>query len=337
MVIEGLVLVLSCLGLAQALFLCFYLFNLKKGNRRANRFLAFVLFGLTVRITKSVFNNYMPLDPLFRNLGISGIFITGPFLWFYGKALLEKSKTFSRLYYLHLIPFALFILSSNLIGDVKGYEAFLSYGLVVFHLAIYLVLSWVYIYKMRKNANNQLLNWYRSIVIGTNLIWCFYLSNLIGLIPFYIGGAIFYSFLIYGFSYLLLKRHVFALEKYSNSNIDRVASKKLLEQVKIMFQNENIYLRNAVSLKSVAKQLGVSPHELSQVINENEHKNFSEFVNHYRIEKAKKLLVDQSYASEKIATVAYDCGFGNVTSFNLAFKSETKLTPSQYRNQFSSI
>ena len=41
------------------------------------------------------------------------------------------------------------------------------------------------------------------------------------------------------------------------------------------------------------------------------------------------------YALEKIATIAYDCGFGNVTSFNLAFKAETKLTPSQYRTQYS--
>ncbi len=337
MVKDGFILVLSCLGLAQALFLCFYLFTLKKGNRKANTFLAFVLLGLTIRITKSVFNNYMVLDPWYRNLGISGILLSGPFLWFYGKALLNKNAVFSKLHYLHLIPFVLFVLCSKLIPNVKNFESYLSYGLVVFHLAIYLILSWTYIYKRRKVANPQLLKWYRTIVIGACLIWCFYLSNFIGFIPFYIGGAILYSILVYGFSYLLLKRHVFALEKYSKSTIDRTASKKLLQQVKEMFEDREVYLNPRISLQTIADKLSVTTRELSQVINENEQKNFSEFVNHYRIEKAKTLLINPNYALEKMATIAYDCGFGNVTSFNLAFKSETGRTPSQYKNQFSTV
>lgn len=70
-----------------------------------------------------------------------------------------------------------------------------------------------------------------------------------------------------------------------------------------------------------------------KVINEYEGKNFSEFVNQYRIAKAKALLADPGYGKEKIASIAYDCGFGNVTSFNLAFKAATQLTPTQYREQ----
>lgn len=334
---QGFILVLSCLGLAQALFLSFYLFTLKKGNRQANKFLAFVLLGLTIRIGKSVFNNYMVLDPWHRNLGISGILMLGPFLWFYGRVLLQKNDHFSKWNYVHLTPFVLFVLFSKLIPNVKNFESYLSYGLVVFHLAIYLILSWVTIFKMVKEANPRLLRWYRAIVIGACLIWCFYLSNFIGFIPFYIGGAILYSILVYGFSYLLLKRHVFALEKYSNSSINRSTSKKILEQIKEAFVDEEIFLNTDISLQKMAEKLEITPRELSQVINENEQKNFSEFVNHYRIKKAKVLLIDPEYSNEKIATVAYDCGFGNVTSFNLAFKAETETTPSKYRTQFRVI
>ncbi|KAA1246327.1 AraC family transcriptional regulator [Aquimarina sp. RZ0] len=337
MVQQGFILVLSCLGLAQALFLCFYLFTLKKGNRQANRFLALVLLGLTIRIGKSVFNNYVVLDPLYRNLGISGILISGPFLWFYGKVLLQKENHFSKWNYAHLIPFIVFVLCSKFIPNNKNFESYLSYGLVVFHLAIYLILSWIYIVKMLKQANPRLLKWYRAIVIGACLIWCFYLSNFVGFIPFYIGGAILYSILVYGFSYLLLKRHVFALEKYSNSAIDRSTSKKIVLQIKNMFADEEIFLDAGISLQRVAEKLQISSRELSQVINENEQKNFSEFVNHYRIKKAKRLLIDPKYINEKIATIAYDCGFGNVTSFNLAFKAETTTTPSQYRNKYKVV
>ena len=103
--------------------------------------------------------------------------------------------------------------------------------------------------------------------------------------------------------------------------------------LKKLFSSEELFLDPTISLTKVAEKIVSSPRDVSRAINENEGKNFSEFINHYRIQKAKTLLVDSKYTHEKIATIAYDCGFGNVTSFNLAFKSETQLTPSQYRNQ----
>ena len=107
-----------------------------------------------------------------------------------------------------------------------------------------------------------------------------------------------------------------------------------MQQIRTLFETETLYLDSELNLTKVAQKLGIASRDVSQVINENEQQNFSEFVNQYRITKAKDLLVDPSYAQEKIATVAYDCGFGNVTSFNLAFKAATQLTPSQYRKKF---
>lgn len=331
---EGFILVLSCLGVIQALFLCIYLFTLKKGNRRANQFLAIVLLGLTIRIGKSIFHHYIEVDPRIRNLGISAILVVGPFLWFYGKALFEKKQQFSKQHYLHLIPFGLFVLLSPIIPNRGDIPSYVAYVLVFVHFGVYLGICWRYLSRTRSEISLQLQRWYRNIVIGATITWGLYVGILLGFIPFYILGAISFSFLMYLFSYLLLKRHVFALEKYSNSTIDRSASKKLLLQVKNLLEENELYLENTTSLKSIAEKLGITPRELSQVINENEGKNFSEFINHYRIEKAKLLLADPNYIDEKIATIAYDCGFGNVTSFNLAFKSETEQTPSQYRSRF---
>ena len=86
-----------------------------------------------------------------------------------------------------------------------------------------------------------------------------------------------------------------------------------------------------VSLNTISERLSKSSREVSQSINENANQNFREFVNNYRIEKAKDLLVDPERKREKIATVAYDSGFGTVTAFNVAFKKSTGLTPSQYQ------
>jgi len=331
---EAIILVISCLGIAQALFLIFYLITLKKGNRQANIFLALMLLGLTIRIGKSILNVYLDLAPWQRNLGIAGILLVGPFLWFYGDALLKRSQKFGLRHFLHLLPYLCFTVFCAFIPNDNRPISYTIYISVFMHLAIYIGLSTTLFLQNKNKVHAPLLRWYRNLIIGVVLIWAFYIGNVMGLIPLYIGGAIFFSFLIYTFSFLLLQRHDFSLEKYRGSNIDMAASKRLMADIKKLFDTEELFLENTVSLAKVAEKVASSPRDVSRAINENENKNFSEFVNRYRIQKAKTLLIATEYQNEKIATIAYDCGFGNVTSFNISFKAATGLTPSQYRNQF---
>jgi AraC-like DNA-binding protein len=333
MLSDGILLVLAAMGLFQGAFLSFYLLTLKKGNRRSNLFLGLVLLGLTIRIGKSVINYYVPLEAWQRNIGISGILISGPFLWFYGMTLLEKNKPFANSMYLHLAPFALFLLLLPVIPSNGPFELYWNYGLMVYHLAIYLILSWILWYNNRLKASKTVLGWYRNILLGVSLVWGFYLANFLILNIFYITGPIFYTFMIYAFFYVFLNRHNFHLEKYGSSNLDRPTSKDLYQKIKTLFTEEAIYLDPEITLKTVAEKFAINPRMISQAINENEQLNFNEFVNRYRIGKAKTLLANPEYKSEKLATIAYDSGFGNVTSFNIAFKKITGITPSMYRRQ----
>lgn len=330
---NGLILVLSCLGLAQSFFLVFYLLTDRKGNRLANLFLATLLLGLSIRIGKSVLNEYLQLLPWQRNLGISGILLVGPSLWFYGRVLFRKEKIFAAQNYLHFMPFVLFAIFCAIIPNDGSYLGYIIYLLVFTHLALYLGVSSYLLFKNKLFITERIWKWYRNLVIGVGLIWLFYMGHLAGLFPFYIGGAIFFSLLVYSLSFLLLRKSVFRLEKYKGSSLNVNDSRNHFLELSSLFEKEEIYLNDGISLKSVAQKLQITSRELSQVINENQKKNFSEFVNGYRIEKAKKLLANPDCAQEKIATIAYDCGFGNVTSFNLAFKANTQLTPSQYRNR----
>ena len=331
---DVLILVLSSLGVAQALFLSFYLLTLKKGNRNANIFLGLALFGLTMRIGKSILNVHLNLDPWQRNLGLSGILLTGPFLWFYGKALLDAQKKFVLKDYIHIVPFVLFALFCAIIPNDGTILSYVIYILIFAHLAFYIVLSFRIFNKHKTKVHPQRASWYRNLVIGVALIWLFYMGHLAGLFSLYIGGAVFFSVLIYIFSFLFLQKHAFQLGKYNASSLDKLASEELLHSIKSLFEQEQIFLDNTISLETVAEKLHVSARKLSQAINENEHKNFSDFVNGYRIEKAKVLLTNPEHNKEKIVAIAYDCGFSNATSFNLAFKAKTQLTPSQYRKEF---
>lgn len=333
-----LILVLSSLGIAQALFLCSYLFTLKKGNRVTNIFLALVILGLTIRIGKSILNVYMLLEPWQRNLGIAGILLVGPSLWLYGKLLLGKSKNLlAKRTYLHFLPYVSFTMLCEWIPNRHDTLSYLIYNAVFAHLLVYLVLSVAHYLKYRPMVREPLQHWYRNLIIGVAFIWLFYMGHLSGLIPFYIGGALFFTLLMYMFSFLLLRRHTFSLEKYAGSEINPKTSKKLMDALNKLFTTKEIYLQPHLNLQEVASQLKTTPRKLSQVVNVNTGTNFSEFVNTYRIEKAKKLLLHPEKQQEKIASIAYDAGFGNVTSFNLSFKSVTQLTPSEFRKQHTKL
>ncbi|MEM9362722.1 MAG: helix-turn-helix domain-containing protein [Bacteroidota bacterium] len=333
---DTIILVLSCLGIAQALFLVIYLLSLNKGNRKANLFLALTILGLSIRIGKSVLNVYLDLEPWQRNLGLSGIVLAGPSLWFYGKSLLLSKKSFLLKDILHFLPFVLFVAFSIVIPNNANRISYFIYILVFSHLAFYVLLSFSLLLKNRTETRKQLVIWYRNLVAGTALIWLFYMGHLAGLFSFYIGGALFFSLLIYIFTFLFLQKHAFQLGKYTASTLDKSTSQELVLNLKKLFAEEELFLNTSLSLESVSERLKVSPRKLSQAINENEEKNFSDFVASHRIEKAKTLLIDPKYRNEKIIAVAYDCGFGNITSFNLAFKAKTKRTPSQYRKEFGS-
>jgi AraC-like DNA-binding protein len=311
------------------LFLCVYLFSLR--DRRSNMLLAFLLLSLTARIGKSVVFVYLDLDPRIRNLAIATVLATGPLLWLYGKALLEK-QAFSARQYRHLIPFALYFLLSPIIPNDGSLLSRILYPSVLLHQTVYLGLSWYYLFKVP--AGTRLKSWYRNILIGVSVVLLVYGGVYLGWIPLYILGALFFSLLIYIFSYMLLKRHVFTLEKYSSSAVDSATARRLVGQVKTLFEQHAAYLDSELTLKGVAARLSANARDLSQAINEQEGKNFAEFVNRYRITKAKTMLADPANSQEKVASIAYDCGFGTVTSFNVAFKAATQMTPTQYREQF---
>ncbi|WP_158657047.1 helix-turn-helix domain-containing protein [Maribacter cobaltidurans] len=295
--------------------------------------MSLILLGLTIRIGKSVLGYYIPLEAWQKNIGISGSLIVGPFLWFYGIVLFQRSTTLTKSHYLHLLPFFLFALLLSFIPSNGDFETFWNYGLVVFHLAIYLVVSWFTLVRRDSQIPSKRSKWYRNILIGVTFIWIYYLGNFLNLKSHYIWGPIFYSFLIYAFTYLFLNRENFDLEKYENSSLDKDGSMALFKSIQKLFEKENLFLEPTISLSTLSDRLSKSSKEVSQSINENAQQNFREFVNKYRIEKAKALLVDLGRKDAKMATVAYDSGFGTVTAFNVAFKKSTGLTPSSYQKE----
>ena len=61
--------------------------------------------------------------------------------------------------------------------------------------------------------------------------------------------------------------------------------------------------------------------------------NFYDFINKYRVEEAKKLLIEDIH-NYKILAIAYEVGFNSKATFNRVFKKFTELTPSEFKEKF---
>lgn len=59
--------------------------------------------------------------------------------------------------------------------------------------------------------------------------------------------------------------------------------------------------------------------------------NFKDFVNHYRVEYAKKLL--KAEENHILDYIAEESGFASVNSLLRAFRKETGTTPGQFRKK----
>jgi len=121
-----------------------------------------------------------------------------------------------------------------------------------------------------------------------------------------------------------------ATTKYVKSGLPKSDVDKYYSSLIQLMDSEKLFLDSKLSIKTVADKLGMSVNHLSQVINQQSGKNFFKFINEYRVEEAKKLLLDPSNQKYTILAIAYDCGFNSKSSFNTIFKQYTDKTPSDF-------
>lgn len=110
---------------------------------------------------------------------------------------------------------------------------------------------------------------------------------------------------------------------------DQALVKRLTEAM-----DAGIYRELSLTVGGLATQLRTPEHRLRKLINNGlGHRNFSSFLNTYRLEDAKQALADPERARDQILTIALDLGFGSIAPFNRAFKTMTGTTPTAYRRE----
>lgn len=118
------------------------------------------------------------------------------------------------------------------------------------------------------------------------------------------------------------------IEDSDNSVFDEI-EKNLNQKI----HSEQVFLNPQLNLKTLAKEIGTNEKYLSQFINKNHNKNFSFFINEFRVEYAKKILLEEEYSNYTLEAIGSLSGFNSKTSFNSTFKKYTGETPSEYKNK----
>lgn len=120
---------------------------------------------------------------------------------------------------------------------------------------------------------------------------------------------------------------------YANSTLSNVDCSAALADLEQLVSHEKIHLDADLNLPGLAKRLGLSPHQLSELMNARLCKSFSRYLRELRIDAAKTMLRDEPSAS--VLAVGLSVGFTAQSNFYEAFREIEGMTPGQYRKLHS--
>ena len=103
---------------------------------------------------------------------------------------------------------------------------------------------------------------------------------------------------------------------------------ELMDRIRQMMEQQQLYLNSELKLEDIASALGLNRSYVSDCINSHTGDSFSQFVNGYRIEYAKRVL--RSQPDTKVTSLYLSAGFSSEQSFYRNFKSFTGMTPKDW-------
>ncbi|HKO81736.1 MAG TPA: helix-turn-helix domain-containing protein [Chitinophagaceae bacterium] len=109
--------------------------------------------------------------------------------------------------------------------------------------------------------------------------------------------------------------------------------KELIGKMELLMEKEKLFQETELTLQQLALKLNVPTYQVSQALNDGMKKNFYDLVNSYRVEEAKRLLLDPGNTNYTILSVGFEAGFNSKTTFNTVFKKFTGFTPTEFRDR----
>jgi len=332
----------SALGAFNGLLLSFYLFfgNTTNGERK---WLAGLLLAISLRISKSVWFYFDPnLGKAFLQFGLTACFFIGPMLFFYVARVNRQLDKLTLPWQWHLVTLAILSLAVGFVWPYAQYPelwqnviykfinlTWAGYILAAFYIMLPKAIVWL--------GDNTSLSTAEllcaKVSLGTFLIWLAYFTSSY---TSYLVGALSFSFVLYlSVVTWLFEGQQRKTEPYADKKISKDVEQSLSSALTHMMTDEKLYKNANLTLPIVAKKLGVSVPQLSQLLNDNLNQSFAVFINKYRIEEAKRLLMSEPNLTMEL--VAEQAGYNSQSTFYSAFKKFEQTTPAKYRKVCSKL
>ncbi|MDR7208189.1 AraC family transcriptional regulator [Flavobacterium piscis] len=338
---------------------------LRKANVIANTYLGLfiITLGLSMIEIPLFYKNFHLEHPnLFEMIGLFR-FLTAPLLYISILYFTSINKKSDNKILWHFLPFTIFLIF-RLPFFITGKNIEFSYetGRIVFFILqivlplqalLYWILSFI---KLQKHLSN--LRQVSSSTEKTDLLWLKYFLLILMLIILVWFNLVFFNLeyliqftpFIYLLSVFFLayfslqQKEIFDFSKselnelssiqiYKKDSPKRVSENRMTEvnaKLSNLINVEKIYLENDLSLPKLAQRIHASCNETSFVINELYQDNFYNFINKYRIEEAKRLLLSDKYTQLNVLGIAFESGFNSKTTFNTTFKKYTGQSPTEF-------
>jgi AraC-like DNA-binding protein len=108
---------------------------------------------------------------------------------------------------------------------------------------------------------------------------------------------------------------------------------EIITRITSAMEREKVYQETELTLQQLSDKLNCPSHQVSQAINYKLKKTFFDLVNGYRVEEAKRLLLEGKNLNYTNLSVGFEAGFNSKTTFNTVFKKFTGLTPTDFRDK----
>jgi AraC-like DNA-binding protein len=119
--------------------------------------------------------------------------------------------------------------------------------------------------------------------------------------------------------------------RYETSHMSADRGKEYLQLVLRHMQQDRLFLDSDLTLKKLAAKVGANTSYLSQVLNEDLGMGFNDFVNHFRIEAAKKIMLADNKNEWDAVDICFEVGFNSLSSFYRVFKAHAGTTPVEFQ------
>jgi AraC-like DNA-binding protein len=337
----------------QGLAILLLVFRIQK--RDVGKVRIFVIVNTTLVLLFSLLVLQQIVNPIWQSY-ITFVFQVAFYTW--GPLLLYYISTFQygtlpvnwRYYLIPAAVSAIFVLLRLLNFSAFQSLSSLAWAHLTWASALLLVTGFVFTIWIHGRLFRQIPSWkkHESHSPKSSFLYYFYTLSALTLLFFLINllvvslgfrHSFLDDFLIIGFSastliflqtYYLWRHPEIMKEEKAAPVIAEVAPIDWIEKLNHVMREQKPYKNPELSVSDLAEIMNIKAHVLSRGINDHFHRNFRDFVNGFRIEEFIALAEKKEYKHYTFLALAQEVGFNSKSTFNLAFKKATDMSPREY-------